>query len=124
MKVSYLDRRPKMNTKYFVIANLESGAEIVDITDNRAEAEYLADEYSLAFQCPISISEGRRLDNWELCDLPMNWENPRVDTSKYHQSVMEAWEVDEGLYGLAKEWGDLCQKYDGRYFIAYRYFIA
>lgn len=60
----------------------------------------------------------RLLTNEELADLPSNWENPTVDTTKYFQVVFRAWEVDEITYLWYKRWGGLCQSNNGRYYIA------
>lgn len=60
----------------------------------------------------------RQISEWELADLPEEWENPSVDTRHYIQTVMRAWEVDEATYLKHKENGNLCQKHDGRYYVA------
>jgi len=60
----------------------------------------------------------RKISNKELADLPPEWENSKVDTKKYYQNVMEAYEVSIGLYMECKRDGGLCQKYSDRYYIA------
>lgn len=62
--------------------------------------------------------QGRRLSNQELADIPSTWENPRVDTRKYYQCVLTAWEVDQETYQIYKAAGGLCQAYKGKYYIA------
>ena len=60
----------------------------------------------------------RRISSRELADLPETWENPTVDTSKYFQSVMCAFEVDRTAYEAYKKKGGLCQCFESRYYIA------
>lgn len=60
----------------------------------------------------------RKITNLELADLPSVWENPTVDTRKYYQNVMYAYEVDEATYNKWRVDGELCQKYKGRFYIA------
>ena len=60
----------------------------------------------------------RIIDNRELADLPESWENSTVDTSKYYQCVLKAWEVDIDTYKAFKSDGALCQEHDNRFFIA------
>ena len=61
---------------------------------------------------------GRKLLNAELADLPEFWENPTVDTRKYIQCVLEAYEVDEAVYLKYKCAGGLCQKHNGHFYVA------
>jgi len=65
-----------------------------------------------------TIVRGRKVSNRELADLPEAWENPRVDTRKYIQCAMRAWEVDSETYLEWKNAGGLCQVYEGKYYIA------
>jgi hypothetical protein len=58
----------------------------------------------------------RKLSNEELADLPENWENAKVDTRKYFQCVMEAWEIEKDAYEANKIDGFLVQEYKGRYY--------
>lgn len=58
----------------------------------------------------------RQISNKELADLPEAWENSLIDTSRYHESVMEAYEVDADTYETVKAEGFLCQIHDGRYY--------
>ena len=60
----------------------------------------------------------REITAVELADISDEWENPTVDTRKYYQSVLRAWEVDEDTYTQHKNDGGLCQKFNGRYYIA------
>ena len=59
----------------------------------------------------------RRITNKELCDLPEAWENSRIDGKKYHESVTAAYEVDAETYQELKKAGDLCQEYNGRFYV-------
>ena len=59
----------------------------------------------------------RQITARELCDLSENWENSKVDTNKYYQSVLAAWEVDEDTYRKLKAAGNLCQESEGRFYI-------
>jgi hypothetical protein len=61
----------------------------------------------------------RLLNNQELADLPSDWNNARVDTRKYYQNVLRAYEVDETTYIECKMNGDICQAYKFRYYVAY-----
>lgn len=65
-----------------------------------------------------TAEKARKLTNEELADLSLEWENPTVDTSKYFQDVMEAWEVDRDAYEGHKGEGGLAQEHAGRYYIA------
>ena len=60
----------------------------------------------------------RELTAQELADLPEAWQNAKVDTSKYYQSALKAWEVDPKTYQQAKAAGRLCMQYKGRFYIA------
>jgi hypothetical protein len=60
----------------------------------------------------------RELSPVELADLPEEWENPTVDTSKYYQNVGRVWETNEETYLSYKQAGHLCQKHEGRYYVA------
>lgn len=60
----------------------------------------------------------RKLSAKELADLSEEWENATVDTSKYYQNVMMAWEVREEIYNKHKAAGRLCQKDNGKFYIA------
>ena len=60
----------------------------------------------------------RRITNRELADLPADWENPTVDTRKYCQCVLVAFEVDEQTFFEHREDGGLCQKSNERFYIA------
>jgi hypothetical protein len=64
------------------------------------------------------VSMGRRISNAELADLPESWENPTVDTSKYIQCVVAAYEVDKAVYLKHKRAGGLCQEHSGHFYIA------
>ena len=59
----------------------------------------------------------RRITSKELCDLPETWENSRIDTTKYHESVTAAYEVDSDTYQELKKAGDLCQEYEGVFYV-------
>jgi hypothetical protein len=61
----------------------------------------------------------RLLNNQELADLSDNWENARVDTRRYYQNVLRAYEVDETTFIQCKADGDICQAYKFRYYVAY-----
>ena len=60
----------------------------------------------------------RELNAQELADLPEAWQNAKVDTSKYYQSALKAWEVDPQTDQQAKAAGRLCMQYKGRFYIA------
>ena len=60
----------------------------------------------------------RKISNEELADLSSNWENVTVDTSKYYQNVMVAFEVSEEVYKEMKAEGFLCQKYNNKFYVA------
>lgn len=61
---------------------------------------------------------GRPLSAEELADLSSEWLNPTVDTSKYFQSVLRAWEVEEADYIRWKNVGGSCQEEQGKFYIA------
>jgi len=52
----------------------------------------------------------RRITNEELANLSEAWEHPTVDTSKYYQSVLVAYEIDQETYLASKRAGHLVQK--------------
>ena len=66
----------------------------------------------------ILLRKPRKITNRELADLPQDWNNPTVDTSKFHQSVWEAWEVNKELYEKFTKKGVLTQEHEGRYYTA------
>lgn len=55
----------------------------------------------------------RKISAEELFNLSEDWENAKVDTSKYYCSVLEAYEVDEEILDIAKAEGALWQVQDG-----------
>lgn len=65
------------------------------------------------------MGKARKITNEELADLPETWENPRVDTRKYIQCTMSAYEVDQELYETLKHAGALVQIHNGRYYAGY-----
>ena len=60
----------------------------------------------------------RRISNAELADLPSRWENATVDTTKYYQNVIYAYEVSKSVYEKHKRIGGLCQEYKDKFYIA------
>lgn len=64
------------------------------------------------------IMEPRKISAQELANLLSEWENPTVDTRKYYQCVMYAYEVSKETYEQYKRDGGLCQEYQGKYYIA------
>ena len=60
----------------------------------------------------------RRITNRELADISDEWENALVDTNKYYQCVLRAYEVTEEEYNRHKKSGGLCQKFNGKFYIA------
>lgn len=60
----------------------------------------------------------RKISNKELCDLSEDWENSKVDRSKYYDNVVEAYEVDKEVFDGLKNDGVLCQEQDGKYYVA------
>lgn len=60
----------------------------------------------------------RRITNEELADLPEKWENPKVDTNKYWQCVLIAWECGKQQYKNHKMRGGLCQRHKNKYYVA------
>ncbi len=67
---------------------------------------------------PSKEAKPRKLSAHELADLSNDWENPTVDTRKYFQNVLEAWEVQEWVYKTCKANGSLCQVHNGKFYIA------
>jgi len=59
----------------------------------------------------------RLISNKELADLPSEWENSKVDTSKYYTCVMRAYQATKDTYEDFKKAGCLCQKHKGLYYI-------
>jgi hypothetical protein len=59
----------------------------------------------------------RRLNNKELADLPSNWENATVDTTKYYETCIYVWETTEADYRNKKSLGWKCQIFQGKYYI-------
>ncbi len=59
----------------------------------------------------------RIISNRELADLPEEWENPTVDTIKYFQCVMSAYECTEIQYNAFKKRGRLVQYYKEKYYV-------
>ncbi len=59
----------------------------------------------------------RKISNKELADLPEQWNNPTVDTTKYYQCCMKAYEVDKEAYDIANRAGCLCQVWKERYYV-------
>jgi len=59
----------------------------------------------------------RRLTAKELADLSTNWGNARVDTTKYYQCALQAWEVSKEIYEKGIKAGLLYQEADGRYYL-------
>lgn len=60
----------------------------------------------------------RKISNTELADLSNNWENPTVDTDKYYQNVIYAFEVSQTEYEELKRKGQLCQVHNNRFYVA------
>ena len=60
----------------------------------------------------------RQLSSAELADLSSHWENSKVDSSKYYDAVITAWEVSEEFYVAWKQAGGLCQQQNNKYYIA------
>ena len=69
-------------------------------------------------QCGNCLAFSRKLNNLELADLSSNWENSTVDTNKYYQNVLCAYEVDEKSYNHHKSNGGLCQKNKNNFYVA------
>jgi len=57
----------------------------------------------------------RRISNEELADLSNEWENPTVDTTKYYQNVLVAYEVSKESYDTYKKLGILCQEFNRKF---------
>lgn len=51
----------------------------------------------------------RPITNQELADLSDEWLNPTVDTRKYRQSVLRAFEVDAETFENYRKDGGVCQ---------------
>lgn len=66
----------------------------------------------------LELPFGHELSAEELADISDEWENPTVDTRKYYQSVMQAWEVIPIIYHKYKQAGGLCQQHNGKFYIA------
>ena len=61
----------------------------------------------------------REVSNQELFLLAEEWENSKIDTSKYYESITSAHEVDELTYQSTKREGVfLCQIHNNRYYVA------
>ena len=66
----------------------------------------------------MANSPMRKVTNQELADLGEDWENSTVDTYKYYQNVLSAWEVTGEQYSFWKSEGRLCQVYNKKYYVA------
>ena len=66
----------------------------------------------------IHIGLPRRISRKELADLSDDWQNPTVDTTKYYNCVMEAYEVNEATCKEHGSEGGLWQKHNNRFYIA------
>ncbi len=64
------------------------------------------------------VSIGREITAEELADLPEDWNNPTVDTTKYYQCALRAWEVTRQVYDVYTEGGGLSQERNGKFYIA------
>ena len=64
------------------------------------------------------MTQPRTISAEELANLSTRWENPTVDTSKYYQTVLRAFQVNEQTYLKHKTAGGLCQIFNGFYYIA------
>lgn len=61
----------------------------------------------------------RKLSAKELADLHTNnWKNASVDTTKYSQCILKAYEVSKYMYGMYRDIGGLCQIHNNKYYIA------
>ncbi len=58
----------------------------------------------------------REISNEELFNLSEDWENSKVDTSKYYENVMSAIEVSGIEYEAFKKKGCLVQEHENKYF--------
>jgi hypothetical protein len=114
-----LDQLSEVYTRLF---NVKAGMD--DIRDPAATAELNAQAWDALKDAIWMVANlatfgpYRKVSNRELADLPAAWENPKVDTRKYYQCAMAAWEVDKATYENYKHDGGLCQKHKGRYYIA------
>ena len=61
--------------------------------------------------------KSRRISNEELFNLGEDWNNAKVDTSKYYCSVLEAYEVDNDVLDIAKAEGALWQIHDDKIYV-------
>lgn len=59
----------------------------------------------------------RRLSDEELADLTGSWKNSTVDTSKYIQPILKAWEVDFTTFQYFMNIGGLCLETGEKFFI-------
>ena len=66
----------------------------------------------------LQLGFGHELTAEELADIPSEWENATVDTTKYYQNVMQAWRVPQNIYEHMKKLGALCQAHEGKFYIA------
>ena len=60
----------------------------------------------------------REISNHELFLLAEEWENSKIDTVKYYESITSAHEVDELTFQTAQKDGFLCQVYNNRFYVA------
>ena len=60
----------------------------------------------------------REISNHELFLLTEEWENSRIDTAKYYESITSAHEVDELTFQIALKDGFICQVYNNRFYVA------
>jgi len=61
----------------------------------------------------------RLLNDLELAELSCEWENAKVDTSRYFQNVSRCFEVDQDAYAKYKNDGVICQVFDNRFYVAF-----
>lgn len=54
----------------------------------------------------------RKITDQELANLSNEWINPTVDTKKYYQNVLRAFEVDAETFESYRKDGGLCQIVD------------
>jgi hypothetical protein len=85
--------------------------------DKKTFEEYIEELSNLTLK-EVALYDQRKISAKELADLPEKWENPTVDTSQYVQCALQAWEVNEKVYNQWKTDGGLCQKYDGKFYVA------
>ena len=60
----------------------------------------------------------REISNHELFLLTEEWENSKINTAKYYESITSAHEVDELTYQIAQKDGFICQVHNNRYYVA------